>query len=46
VMAVGYVGDPDSLDREKHRQLEREPRIRRPISEFVFEGTWGKTLRL
>jgi nitroreductase len=46
VMAVGYVGDPDSLDREKHRRLEREPRIRRPVSEFVFEGTWGRTLKL
>jgi len=46
VMAVGYVGDPDALDKEKHRQLEREPRIRRPLTEFVFEGTWGATLQV
>jgi nitroreductase len=43
VIALGYVGDPESLT-ERHRLLEREPRSRRPISEFVFDGTWGVDL--
>ena len=42
VMAVGYAGDPESLAAERHRQLERQPRSRRPIGEFVFEGVWGR----
>jgi len=44
VIALGYVGDPESLATEKHRLLEREPRSRRPITEFVFDGTWGVEL--
>jgi len=42
VMAIGYAGDPDSLSIESHRSSERQPRTRRPVSEFVFDGTWGK----
>lgn len=42
VMAVGYPGDPESLEKASHRQAERQPRTRRPISEFVFEGAWGR----
>jgi len=41
VMAIGYPGDPESLEKPSHRQAERAPRTRRPISEFVFEGAWG-----
>src|SRR5215467_14155384 len=41
-MAIGYAGDPESLTHEKHRQAERTPRTRRPLSEFVFDGQWGK----
>ena len=41
VMAVGYSGDPESLSSERHRVLERQPRSRQPIEEFVFEGRWG-----
>ena len=43
-MAVGYAGDPDLLPTDRHRDAERLPRKRQPIDEFVFEGTWGKTL--
>lgn len=41
-MAIGYAGDPNSLPVEKHRQAERTPRTRRPISDFVFDGRWGQ----
>jgi nitroreductase len=43
-MAVGYAGDPDLLPTDRQRDAERLPRKRQPIDEFVFEGTWGKTL--
>ena len=38
-MAIGYAGDPDTLSIEKHRVAERQPRSRKPIGEFVFEGS-------
>lgn len=41
VMAIGYVGDPETLAIEKHRAAERQPRARRPIGDFVFTSTWG-----
>lgn len=40
MMAIGYAGDPDSLAVDVHREAERKPRSRRPLSEFVFEGRW------
>ena len=43
VMAVGYPGSPDTLTSEKHRAAEISPRRRRKASEFVFDGTWGRT---
>ncbi|HKO04328.1 MAG TPA: nitroreductase family protein [Candidatus Acidoferrales bacterium] len=39
-MAIGYPGHPDSLS-EKHRAGETAPRLRRPISDFVYSGNWG-----
>jgi nitroreductase len=42
LMAIGYAGDPETLQMERHRDAERQPRQRRPIEKFVFEGTWGK----
>jgi nitroreductase len=42
VMAIGYAGDPDSLEHDQHREAERRPRTRRPISDFVFDGEWGR----
>jgi len=40
-MAIGYAGEPDLLDSDKHRAAERRPRLRQPISDFVFNGRWG-----
>lgn len=43
MVAVGYRGEPDALpDPLKERELTA--RVRRPQSEFVFSGRWGKTL--
>lgn len=44
VMAVGRTGDPEVLEIDTHRAAERQPRQRRPISAFVFQGTWGRAL--
>jgi nitroreductase len=45
VIALGYPGDPAALAIESHRQEEREPRERRPLSAFVFDGVWGRAFR-
>jgi nitroreductase len=42
VMAIGYAGDPETLAHERHRELERQPRTRRPIGDTVFDGEWGR----
>jgi len=42
VMAIGYLGDPGALTVESHRESERQPRRRKPIGEFVYEGRWGR----
>ena len=42
VMAIGYAGDPDTLSIESHRVAERQPRSRRPVADFVFDGVWDK----
>ena len=44
VMAIGYEGDPDALTLERHRDQERQPRTRRKIDEFVFDGAWDRLL--
>ena len=41
-IALGYPGDPQSLT-EGLRQRELAPRVRKPLTEFVFSGRWGKT---
>ena len=46
VIAVGRAGDPESLTEPSHRAAEQQPRERRGIAEFVFEGTWGQPLGL
>ncbi len=38
-MAVGYLGDPGQLA-EELRDKESAPRTRKPLSDFVFSGTW------
>jgi nitroreductase len=45
LMAIGYAGDAAKLSYDKHRAAEAQPRERRPISDFVFEGRWGRPLR-
>jgi nitroreductase len=40
IIAIGYRGDPASLAVDKHRTAEAQPRTRRSIDDFVFEGTW------
>jgi nitroreductase len=40
IIAIGYRGDPDVLAHDKHRLAEGQPRKRRAIEDFVFEGTW------
>lgn len=38
---VGYPGDPQSLP-EPYLTREKNPRTRKPLSEFVMSGDWGK----
>jgi nitroreductase len=40
MIAVGYPGDPAELP-DYLRERELKPRERKPISEFLFEGSWG-----
>ena len=42
VIALGYIGDAAMLPDEL-RQRELAPRERKPITDFVFTGRWGKT---
>ena len=42
VMAIGHAGDPGTLAHERHRADEQQPRERRPLSQFVFDGAWGR----
>jgi len=44
VIAIGYIGDPEDLTMERHREAERQPRGRRPLGDFVFEGRWGEAM--
>jgi hypothetical protein len=40
-IAIGYRGDPASLaDNLRERDLAR--RQRKPLAQFVFEGSWGR----
>jgi len=41
MMAVGYLGDPESNE-ESPRQQDRPRRARKPLESLFFEGTWGK----
>ena len=42
VLAIGYRAEPDVLP-EELRDRESGPRTRKPLSEFVFSGTWGES---
>lgn len=39
VFTIGYPGDLDALP-ENLRERELAPRLRKPLTEFVFEGGW------
>lgn len=41
-IAVGRIADPEIFDEQWEIDREREPRDRRPLSEFVFRGPWGQ----
>ena len=41
MLAIGYLGDPETLP-EQRRQQELTPRVRRPLTEFVFGESWGR----
>jgi nitroreductase len=43
IMAIGYKGDPNNLPADL-RERELKPRERREVQEFLFQGTWGKTI--
>jgi len=40
-LALGYVGDPDSLPEPLH-QREQAKRMRKPLAEFIFSTRWGQ----
>jgi nitroreductase len=39
-LAIGYEGDPTTSSSEI-RERDLAPRRRKPLSEFVYEGSWG-----
>lgn len=43
MVAIGYRGQPEALSHDSHREAEEQPRNRRGISEFVFNGKWGSS---
>jgi nitroreductase len=40
--AIGYPGDPMALPEGRLRDTETGARQRKPVTEFVFTGGWGK----
>ena len=42
MMAIGYLGDPQTLP-ELLREQELTPRVRKPLTEFIFTGKWDQT---
>ncbi|KAB8145818.1 nitroreductase family protein [Chloroflexia bacterium SDU3-3] len=45
VIAVGSMGDADTLV-DVLRERELGPRVRKPISAFVYEGKWGEPAKI
>jgi len=41
MIAVGYPGDPALLP-DRLRGRETQPRVRKPLTEFVYSATWGQ----
>ena len=44
ILAIGYAGDPQSLTIDTHREAETKPRQRKPVGDFVYDGTWGQRI--
>jgi len=42
-LAIGYLGAVESLP-EQLQESERAPRERRPLTDLVFTGAWGKAI--
>lgn len=42
MMAVGYPGDPALLS-DRLRVRETQPRVRKPVTEFVYSATWEQS---
>ena len=40
LIAIGYPGDESHLS-EKHKEMERSPRVRKPESEVISYNAWG-----
>ncbi len=40
-LALGYPGDAASLEDPALREMEKAPRPRRPLAQWVFGGVWG-----
>ncbi len=40
-IALGYAADPDQAENQQLADRDRAPRSRKPLSEFVFSGTWN-----
>ncbi len=45
IMAVGYPGDLVLLS-DRFRARETQPRVRKPLTEFVYSATWEQPLPL
>lgn len=45
-LAVGYPGDPALLPDEKLREREMTSRVRKPLDQFVFSGSFGNVSSL
>lgn len=43
MIAVGHPADSDILD-SPYRERERAERVRKPLEELFFEGTWQETI--
>lgn len=41
VIAVGYLGPPEALPEGPLRDRELAARVRAPLEDLVFEGSWG-----
>ena len=46
VMAIGYAGDPGSLELDAHRAAEQKPRSRKRVGDFTFDGQWAVPLAI